>query len=476
MTQNTPPNEETTPTENKPESTIEGKKAKRKRQEMRNADDKKEAETAAPTKALRNERRKSARSAPSTLTLRSQIDATYTTSPATRKDPPMFPTNTTPQQSSNPTTPTDIFRSGTLSLPPPREDDGERESHDTSHTSKEQRTQRTIKVRMAEVEEEDESETMNRTSPWNPLTKYTEHEMRDVHYNHPMAALRNIDLDTIGKWEEIQSGKLLAQPFGMYATKVENHSTLKALIFAAVFEITNEADISVCAPRRSHTAERNPNSFLIHNLTEKQRQTLLIRGIWSSTGITFRVIPLEPACPNFLFSIKGFTTLNTPTVHKTVKEVWDDAATEAFLQGICNHIPEKDRTEANLALRSFIQSMWVTILETRNRGNTLAPTFRVYAIGGAINEDRTWCQLRSYLAARDYVIPFEDPGINIIPKTECSLCHGADHPRGLCQFPTIRGWNGPTCREDPPLIDPNTSKSSEPTFSRDRNRARLGRN
>ena len=73
--------------------------------------------------------------------------------------------------------------------------------------------------------------------------------MKDVHYNYLMAALKNIDLDAIESWENIPNGKLLAQPFGAYVNKIENHNILKALIFAIVVKITNIVNISVCASR-----------------------------------------------------------------------------------------------------------------------------------------------------------------------------------------------------------------------------------
>jgi len=120
--------------------------------------------------------------------------------------------------------------------------------------------------------------------------------------------------------------------------------------------------------------------------------------------------------------------------------------------------------------------MSVKMLETRTKGGILAPTFQVYAIGGIINEDNTWCQLRSYLASRDYIIPFEDPGINALPITDCSLCHGADHPRGLCPFPLTNGWNGPSRRQDPPLVDPRTGRQiAELPSNRGRNGGRASR-
>jgi hypothetical protein len=118
------------------------------------------------------------------------------------------------------------------------------------------------------------------------------------------------------------------------------------------------------------------------------------------------------------------------------------------------------------------------MIKTKNRGNIFAPTFQVYAIGAMINDNRTWCQLRSYLATRDYIIGFEDPGINVMPMIECSICHGADHPRGLCPF-LSPGWNGLTHKEDPPLIDPGTGRKiggHELPANRDRYRGRAGWN
>ncbi|KAI0264827.1 hypothetical protein BGY98DRAFT_1103272 [Russula aff. rugulosa BPL654] len=244
-----------------------------------------------------------------------------------------------------------------------------------------------IRDRLAAAEERGDATVINRMNTRNPLNKYTNKEMKEVHYNHPMAALRNIDLETLSSWEDIPSRKLLAQPFGAYTNKIENFSILKALIFATVAKITNTANISVGAPRRSPTVDENPSFFLIHNLTEKQRQTLLARRVWSSTEITFRVMPIEPMFPDFLFSIKGFTTGTETTVYNTVKEVWNDADTETFMNHICEAVQENAKEHAALALQNFKNTLKVTMLETKHKDGGLAPTFRVYVSGASINKD-----------------------------------------------------------------------------------------
>jgi hypothetical protein len=38
--------------------------------------------------------------------------------------------------------------------------------------------------------------------------------------------------------------------------------------------------------------------------------------------ITFRVTPYHPTCPDFLFTIKGFSTLITDDILLSVRTVW----------------------------------------------------------------------------------------------------------------------------------------------------------
>jgi hypothetical protein len=113
----------------------------------------------------------------------------------------------------------------------------------------------------------------------------------------------------------------------------------------------------------------------------------------------------------------------------------------------------------------------VTLLQTKKTGNILAPTYQVYASGAAINDDKTWCQLRAFLASREYTPPLENPGRNIIPNTECGICYSVDHMRGLCPFPEIPNWKGPRGKYDPPLIELMGGKrNNEPMSNRNRTR------
>jgi hypothetical protein len=176
----------------------------------------------------------------------------------------------------------------------------------------------------------------------------------------------------------------------------------------------------------------------------------LARAVWSSTSITFRVTPLDLVKPNFLFQIKGFTTKITDLIRDLVTITWHDAITREFVASILDQIPDCERPHLTTAIKNFIDSAYVTRLDTRDSGNVLAPCYNIYAKSALIPNDSTWSLLRMHLANRQYIVPMQGEGTTKITLFHCGLCHGIDHPRGLCLFPEVEGWNGPKSSQSPP--------------------------
>ena len=174
-----------------------------------------------------------------------------------------------------------------------------------------------------------------RNIAWDPLDKYTRAMMPKINDAHPTAIFDLIDLSVIDEWDSYPEGKLAAIPFGSEVRNVDLHDDIRNRIFIAAAEITKAQQISVSGPRPSaHAREtrRYPSTFLIYDLSELQRRTLLERQVWSSTEITFRVVPILPCHSDFLFSIAGLTTLTTDTVRDMIFKVWQDKETRAMIQ------------------------------------------------------------------------------------------------------------------------------------------------
>ncbi|KAH9952306.1 hypothetical protein BGW80DRAFT_1452838 [Lactifluus volemus] len=306
-----------------------------------------------------------------------------------------------------------------------------------------------ICARLAAAKKPAHSYVSTRGRPRNPLDKYTNATMPAVHLADPTAAFNDIDLDTVIEWDN-SPGKLLAFPFEKDADQLANHKTIKGLILAAAIEITGSQCVAVGAPRQTEEARIQkrfpPNTFLTYHLTEDQRQLLLKRGVWSSASITFRVTPFDPISPDFLFAIQELDTLFTNDIYTLVRNTWRDADTMHKLNAIISETPEVDRHDTEVALKSFIDSMWVEKLDVKAAGALPKPSFNVFAKGSFIKQDQLWTTLHDHLASRSYSSIMLDTGRTLTTPYDCHICHCITHPRGLCPFPSIEGWNGPNCR------------------------------
>jgi hypothetical protein len=304
-------------------------------------------------------------------------------------------------------------------------------------------------ARLEAAAQQDDPLTPQRGSTRNPLDKYMNAAMPTVHDASPTAILDLVDLRLIAKWETCPGEKLLAQPFDTISQDTSKHALLCRRILTTVVDVTQAKGATVLAPKPSAKAIRTrttPSTFLIDNLTESQKQTLLSRYVWSSQAVTFRVLPLSPACPDFLFGIRDFTTLSETKVYEVVYNTWHDDTSNAFISSITDSVPNADRSAIEADLRIFIASMYVDLLATKESGEALTPQYNVYANGSVIHDDQIWKRVRAFFAERTYEDLLLGRATTVTLPFDCGLCHGVDHPRGLCRFPEIEGWNGPQHR------------------------------
>ena len=267
-----------------------------------------------------------------------------------------------------------------------------------------------------------------------------------VQISCPLSHFDHIDVDTVEEWQKLPGSKLLAIPFDSEVNNQKHHEEIKGCILAAVVDVTSTTTAIVIAPQPSEEVTctgQIPKSFLIYNISESHCQTLLQCHVWASTNFTFQVVPLEPTCPDFLFTIQGFTALENGAILDTVWEIWKDEITQKFVQSLIEEAPPATWKALQLTLVEFVNSMWVGCLNMKTKGNCLRPEFNIYAKGTLIHNITLWSKLRHFLAKCTYHHPGLGCGCNVIAPHHCGICHGRDHPRGLCPFPGIDRWFGP---------------------------------
>lgn len=282
--------------------------------------------------------------------------------------------------------------------------------------------------------------------PSDPLEKFTRGTMPTIYDEDPATLLARIDPIQVGSWLDLPTGKVLARPFDLDVRYKPNHQLIAQALAAVAREITGTTSVAVAPPNKDPALpkrENQPYTFLIHNISKEDEKTLLEREVWSSEELTFQVASIYIKRPDFLFTLKGFSTPETTDVMTSLAETWEDPVTTTLIRTLANGAPsQEEKQEWNSQMIDFLESATVTRLDIRTPGGRESPHFNVYANGNIIDDDETWLQLRKYLRNRTYRTMVIGTGKALQNDFVCSLCHGHDHPRGLCPFPQLPGWNG----------------------------------
>ena len=147
-------------------------------------------------------------------------------------------------------------------------------------------------------------------------------------------------------------------------------------------------------------------------------------------------------------SLTGFTTLDEQTVHETIQQTW---ATPAMCDKIITTIQNKDPQHPNIShlrnnIKNFISMVQVERIDTKMFGSVLTPRFNILSNNPPSSNPYAWTDLRIILTSLQYHTPMDGTGTSL-RLTPCAICHSYSHPTGLCPFPKIPGWNGPTPRQ-----------------------------
>ena len=149
---------------------------------------------------------------------------------------------------------------------------------------------------------------------------------------------------------------------------------------------------------------------------------------------------------NFLFTIAGLSTMSMGLVQNMVQKGWQDDKSH-----VPNDHPAEKRTRARRQpthLKRLYSHHEIERLDIRKKEDIQTPKFNVYAESARISSDTIWSEVRHLLANHSYDTSMLGRATIKLTSYDCAICHSADHPRGLCAFPKVPGWNGPTWRSE----------------------------
>lgn len=177
-------------------------------------------------------------------------------------------------------------------------------------------------------------------------------------------------------------------------------------------------------------------------MSEETKTLLLNQRIWSTTDLSFKALPFNCTHPpEFLFSLYGFTTLDTETILQSITDTWSINENRNRIETLFSTCGLPDDEIIYKATHDFIASAHVELLDFKITGGISVPHFNIL-VKSPTNNAQTWTDLRSVLSALNYPTSLNGCGTATL-LFACQLCHSLAHPRGLCPFPSVPMWNGP---------------------------------
>lgn len=302
------------------------------------------------------------------------------------------------------------------------------------------------RVSRSEDEIETAAEEVERPPPPRPYTLIK--EKVPIHFDSMVGPGIGIDGDQLEEFME-SPGSIF---FTVWASKVydKGSKALQTHAETSIHAATGE-EILLMPPKRSAIgrARDGPIAYLATGVSEEARNTLLEQGCYSmrSPQVTFFAHAAKCEFPRWICGLHGF---------------WDYRNVDALREGIANQL-----TSDEASTKKFREIMKIIInsdesnLTTTDLDDAIAATvstLEVKVLADYTPDEIEDFKLNIYLyspttnpahymlfrqAARDikYYVKGRGSATQWYPPP-CTGCHGADHPRGLCPFTTIPGWNG----------------------------------
>ena len=135
---------------------------------------------------------------------------------------------------------------------------------------------------------------------------------------NPFALFDLVKPPLLKEWDNHPKEKLAIIPFGIEIRSQLQVRNLCNLIFTTMAEITQAERLGLSALRpnkKANSISCHLMTFLAYNLMENQCKILQEHSIWASADLTFQVAPIEPCCPNYLFTLMDFTTMDEDEIH-----------------------------------------------------------------------------------------------------------------------------------------------------------------
>ncbi|KAI0037637.1 hypothetical protein FA95DRAFT_1614024 [Auriscalpium vulgare] len=246
----------------------------------------------------------------------------------------------------------------------------------------------------------------------------------------------------IADWDKEKTPKCLIDVLGQMARNPEDHAAIGALIAAKITELAGEQSPRVSAPLRSAEAiddKKYSSTFLASRISDRSRTYLEKARILLFPDIQLHVIPYDLVSPARLLTLKNFTTAEEEIIADIAIVTWLSDRSREGLDALVKKYRSAPIPLTHDHIENFIGSMYVKRIDMKGKGGLSTPYFGIYIDPNTLPDDDFWHILRDHFGSLIYESTMYGTGM-VQPPSYCPICHGCDHPRGLCPFPLLPAW------------------------------------
>ncbi|KAI0331328.1 hypothetical protein GY45DRAFT_1336199 [Cubamyces sp. BRFM 1775] len=244
----------------------------------------------------------------------------------------------------------------------------------------------------------------------------------------------------VARWKEAgEDERAVFEVMGVDASDVNIHHIRKDLndMFALVTGIPR---MVINIPLRNTSTpgnELDATQWLVRGLNSDAKRILIEQGTWATPSVTLFFTPTLNVMPTYLLTIDGFRTQNRAAVSDGIRHAM--CSDSHLLSPLMEALAGGGERNGDLYQKAigFISKVSIEVQQNQD-GQTLRailkadpPTFDV----------ALWKNWRNALCAVRYQVLNGVVGVPC-PPVRCSLCHGAGHDAGACEYPRLEGWIG----------------------------------
>lgn len=210
-----------------------------------------------------------------------------------------------------------------------------------------------------------------------------------------------------------------------------------------------------------------PMTFAVENLSTAARNALIEQEVYSirQPYVTFTVLQMGQEIPEFITLLEGLSSFHDASfIEESIRDAINRSQpTRDLIRELAAENPAFEGLSPDELTDTIIGSVKVTIIPYKTKGNVDNWKLALYIISPT-DDHRKWEFFRDQVQTVKFTVYQNGIATPCKFDSPCTGCGGMDHPRGLCPYSRISGWNGKPSAPEKRQLDDAAKPNKAPRY------------